>query len=98
MGLPCVVLYKMARLNYFIGKMLVDIDFFSLPNILLNKKIQPELLQDEVTGERISDEILKICNNREKVVADLKSACAKLGERGAAERIARKILEVAEND
>ena len=95
MGLPCVVLYKMARLNYFIGKMLVDIDFFSLPNILLNKKIQPELLQDEVTGERISDEILKICNNREKVVADLKSACAKLGERGAAERIARKLLSVA---
>ena len=97
MGLPCVVLYKMARLNYFIGKMLVDIENFSLPNILMGKKIQPELLQDEVTGERISEEILKICNNREKVVADLKSACTKLGERGAAERIAKKILQVAEN-
>ncbi len=97
MGLPCVVLYKMARLNYFIGKMLVDIENFSLPNILMGKKIQPELLQDEVTGEKIAEEILKICNNREEVVTDLKTACAKLGEPGAANRIAQKILQVAEN-
>ena len=96
MNLPCVVLYKMARLNYFIGKMLVNIENFSLPNILMNKKIQPELLQDEVTGERIAEEILKICSNRAKVVADLKLACAKLGEHGAARRIAEKILQVAE--
>lgn len=95
MGLPCVVLYKMAKLNYLIGKMLVDIDYFSLPNILMGKEIQPELLQGEVTGEKISDEILKIYNNHEKVVADLKSACAKLGEHGAAGRIAEKLLSVA---
>ena len=87
----------MARLNYFIGKMLVNIENFSLPNILMGKKIQPELLQDEVTGERIAEEILKICANREKVVADLKTACAKLGEHGAARRIAEKILSVAKN-
>lgn len=97
MGLPCVVLYKMARLNYFIGKMLVDIENFSLPNILMGKKIQPELLQDEVTAAKIVEEILKILGNRENIVADLKSACAKLGEPGAATRIAKKILEVAEN-
>lgn len=97
MNLPCVVLYKMARLNYFIGKMLVNIENFSLPNILMGKKIQPELLQDEVTGEKIAEEILKICANREKVVSDLKTACAKLGEHGAACRIAKKILQVAIN-
>ena len=62
------------------------------------KKIQPELLQGEVTAEKISDEVLKICANREKVIADLKSACAKLGEPGAAERIAKKILQVAESN
>lgn len=98
MGLPCVVLYKMARLNYFIGKMLVKIDSFSLPNILMGRKIQPELLQDEVTGEKISAEIVKLYRGetqREQVVADLKLACDKLGEGGAAERIAKKILEVA---
>ena len=99
MNLPCVVLYKMARLNYFIGKLLVDIENFSLPNILAGKKIQPELLQDEVKAERIVEEVLKLDrgeSHREKVVADLKDACAKLGEGGAVERVAQKILEVAE--
>lgn len=98
MNLPCVVLYKMARLNYFIGKLLVDIEFFSLPNILAGEKIQPELLQDEVTAEKIVAEISKLYRGeswREKVVADLQSACAKLGGTGAAVRVAKKILEVA---
>ena len=98
MNLPCVVLYKMARLNYFIGRLLVDIENFSLPNILAGKKIQTELLQDEVTTDKITAEILKLYrgeNYREKVVAELQDACAKLGDRGAAERVARKILQVA---
>lgn len=95
LNLPCVVLYKMARLNYFIGKLLVHIENFSLPNILAGKKIQPELLQDEVQPEKIVEEVLKLYrgeSHREKVVEDLKLACAKLGEPGAAQRVAKKIL------
>ena len=98
MNLPCVVLYKMARLNFFIGKLLVDIENFSLPNILAGKRIQPELLQDEVTTERIVAEISKLYrgeSHREKVVADLQAACAKLGGTGAAARVSKKILDVA---
>ena len=99
LNLPCVVLYKMARLNYFIGKLLVNIENFSLPNILAGKKIQPELLQDEVQPKKIVEEILKLYrgeSHREKVLSELKSACEKLGKPGAAERVAKKILEVAE--
>ena len=98
LNLPCVVLYKMARLNYFIGKLLVHIENFSLPNILAGKKIQPELLQDEVQPEKIAEEVLKLYrgeSHREKVLSELKSACKKLGEPGAVHRVAKKILEVA---
>ena len=95
LNLPCVVLYKMAPLNFFIGKLLVDIKFFSLPNILADEKILPELLQDEVTPEKISAEVLKILDNRAEVLKNLQSACAKLGESGAAARVAKKILETA---
>ena len=95
LNLPCVVLYKMAPLNFFIGKLLVDIKFFSLPNILADEKILPELLQDEVTPEKISSEVLKILDNRSEVVKNLQAACKKLGEHGAAARVAKKILETA---
>lgn len=95
LNLPCVVCYKMAALNFFIGKLLVDIKYFSLPNLLANEKILPELLQEEVTPERISREVEKLLDNRPHVVAKLQSACAKLGGEGAAARVAKKILETA---
>lgn len=98
LNLPCVVLYKMAPLNFFIGKLLVDIKFFSLPNILADAAIQPELLQSDVTPQKISAETLKIINNRAHVVDKLQAACSKLGESGAANRVAKKILETAGGD
>ncbi len=100
MNLPCVVIYKMAKVNFLIGKFLVKINHISLPNLLLNKRIQPELLQDEVKAETIAAEIVKLYRgefHREKVVDELKLACAKLGDKGAANRIAKKILRVAES-
>ncbi len=99
LGLPCVVLYRMAKLNYFIGKLLVDVKYFSLPNLLLGKGIQPELLQDEVESRRISEEIRKLYRGtpeRETVTAGLRQASERLGPPGAAERIAEKILAAAE--
>ena len=95
LNLPCVVLYKMAPLNFFIGKLLVDIKFFSLPNILADEKILPELLQEEVNPEKISSEVLKILDKRDNVVKKLQAACSKLGEPNAALRVAKKILETA---
>lgn len=95
LNLPCVVLYKMAPLNFYIGKLLVDIKFFSLPNILADEEIQPELLQDAVTPQRISSAVSTLLNNRAHVVDNLQAACAKLGGTGAANRVAKKILETA---
>ena len=97
LNLPCVVLYKMAPLNFFIGKLLVDIKFFSLPNILAGEKILPELLQAEVTPENISAEVIKILDARAEFVKKLQAACAKLGESGAAARVAKKILEITDS-
>lgn len=99
MGLPCVTLYRMAKLNYFIGKMLVDITYFTLPNLLLNRGIQPELLQDEVNTERIFAEGSRFLHDEayyEKVKAGLREAVAVLGEPNAAERVAGRILAAAE--
>ena len=95
LGLPCVVLYKMAPLNYLIGKLLVDINYFSLPNILADEKILPELLQNDVTPEKISSEVIKLLENRETIIKKLQSTCKKLGNVGAVNRIAKKILETA---
>ena len=84
--------------NYFIGRLLVDIENFSLPNILAGEKIQTELLQGEVRAEKIAEETLKLYRGeavREKILEELEKVCKKLGGGGAAERIAEKILKAA---
>ncbi|MBD3879794.1 MAG: lipid-A-disaccharide synthase [Quinella sp. 1Q5] len=98
LNLPCVVLYKMAPLNFLIGKLLVDIKYFSLPNILADEEILPELLQNDVTPEKISYELQRILANRSEIVERLQSACKRLGEPGAAARVAKKILETANEE
>ncbi len=99
MGLPCVALYRMAPLNYAIGKLLVDIDNFTLPNILAGRAVQQELLQDQVTGEQVYKAARRFyaeSGYKEQVLAGLKEAVAKLGEPGAAERVAARILAAAD--
>ncbi len=98
LNLPCVVLYKMATLNFFIGKLLVDIKYFSLPNILADEEILPELLQNDVTAEKISAEVLNLLEKHSEIVNKLQSACEKLGKPGAAARVAKKILETANEE
>lgn len=101
LGLPCVVLYRLSRLSYFVGKLMVHVEHFSLPNILLGEGFQKELLQDEVQPERIAEELMKLYpgeQHRIEVLGKLKEASAKLGAPGAAGRAAEKIIAAARGE
>lgn len=50
---PMVICYKFNTLTYLLAKWLVKLKWFSLPNLLANKTLVPELLQDEVCPEKI---------------------------------------------
>ena len=54
---PMVVGYRISGLSYRIvtGLGLMKIDRFSLPNVLANEPIVPELMQDECTAENLAD-------------------------------------------
>ena len=94
----CVVLYRMGRLNYFLGRLLVHIESFSLPNIILGEPFETELLQEAVEPGRIAEEVrclLPGSPRREQVLAKLRAACDLLGPPGASGRVAEKILAAA---
>ena len=100
LALPCVVLYRLSTLSYMVGRVLVHIDRFSLPNILVGETFEPELLQDEVEPHRIAREALLMCRGgrrRQEVMEKLDTACRYLGPPGAADRIAGRILAAAEH-
>ncbi len=55
---PMVVAYKMAPLSYAVISRMLKSPYISLPNLLAGKQLVPELLQDEVTPQRLAAEIV----------------------------------------
>lgn len=50
---PMVITYKFNFITYMLAKLLVKLKWFSLPNLLANETLVPELLQDDVVPEKI---------------------------------------------
>ena len=60
LGIPQVVAYRLARPTYHIAKRLFKLPRFSLPNIVAGREVVPELLQDEVTPEKVAATALSL--------------------------------------
>ncbi|MDP7026928.1 MAG: lipid-A-disaccharide synthase [Candidatus Marinimicrobia bacterium] len=96
-GTPMIVTYKMATLSWWLSKILVNVPFAGMVNILAEEEIMPELLQENATVEKLSSTALSILNNSEilqKMKEDLNLIQNKLKGEGASKRAAIKILEL----
>ena len=95
LGTPMIVIYKMSRLSWHILRALVKLELSGLPNVIAGREIVPELLQDQVTAERITPialELLQDPKKRKEQQAHLRWVYEQLGEPGAAKRTAQLIL------
>ena len=98
MELPTLLIYRVNSLTYWLSKLLVHIDSIGLPNIIMGRRIMPELWQDEVTAKHIAQVIVPILTDTSRH-DELKQAMAEvrrtMGQSGAVQRIAKTILEFA---
>ncbi len=88
---PMIISYKGPELFYMIYKMVRCINMVSLPNIILNEEIVPELIQKLSNPEKISEEILKILNDenyRTYMKLKLRNVKEKMMSSNAAEKAA----------
>ena len=65
LGVPQVVVFKISKLSYLIGKLLIKVNFISLVNLILSRNCIKELIQDQFNTITIVDELKKIENNVE---------------------------------
>jgi lipid-A-disaccharide synthase len=96
-GVPMVIIYRLSPLSYLIGRLLVKVKCIGLANIVVGKKVVPELIQGDVTPQRIAHEAAMILRNpatREKIETEFKLVKEKLGERGASHRVAHIALHM----
>jgi len=97
MHTPMIVLYRVSPLSFWIGKKVIKVPFIGLPNLVAEEKIVPELVQDELTTERLvveSLEILRDGGRRRDIINGLVKVREKLGEKSASRRTAQIALEM----
>ncbi len=78
-GVPEVVCYKGSFLSYQIGKRLVKVKYISLVNLIMDKPVVKELIQNELTAPNLMRELDSILNDEARIIA-LKSDYARLRE------------------
>ncbi|MGB9606739.1 MAG: lipid-A-disaccharide synthase, partial [Bryobacteraceae bacterium] len=65
LGVPMVVFYKVSRLTWLLGRPLVRVPFYSMVNLVAGRAVVPELIQNEVRGERLAAEALRLLRQPE---------------------------------
>jgi len=78
---PMVTFYRVTSLSWALGKLLVDVPFYSMVNLIAERRVVPELMQEAMTGECIAAETARLLDDvheREKMKVELARVAAKL--------------------
>ena len=100
LGTPLVSFYRVSPLTWHIGRPLVNVPFYTMVNLVAGKRVIAELIQDDMTGERIASEALVLLESesaRNEMKAGLGEVARLLASHGdpleeSARRIAASLL------
>ena len=84
MEVPMIIAYKVSPISYWMAKRIVKVPHIGLVNLVAGEGVVPELVQDEVTPERLAHEAVTILdsdNLRENMIEKLRGIKVSLGKR-----------------
>lgn len=94
---PMIIVYRLAWLTYGLARLLVRVNHIGMVNIIAGETVVPELIQADVTAERIvmeSQTIFQDSELRQRIAKKLAEVREKLGSPGAAGRVADMALSM----
>ncbi|MCP5541241.1 MAG: lipid-A-disaccharide synthase [Akkermansiaceae bacterium] len=95
-GLPYCLVYRVAWLTYVVGRLLVEVEFLGIVNVIAGREVVRELLQGDATGPKIAAELSRLLGDaaaREALRIDLAGVVETLGAGGAHGRAAEAVME-----
>ena len=97
---PEIICYKGDHLSYLIAKQLIKVNYIGLPNLIMDKPIIKELIQNDFNRINLKNELSELLFNPEKrqqIAADYNALEQKLGGGGASEKVAALMLSPISN-
>jgi len=94
---PMVVVYRVSALTWLVGKLLVNVPYYSMVNILANKELVPELMQHDFNAANVAARVEYVLDHpeaREEMIRGFQALKPRLGQGGAIERAAHAIVGV----
>ena len=94
---PLIVVYKMSWISYRIARTLIQVPYISLVNLLADRQVVPEIIQGDLTPERIAEEVRSVWDDgdKRKAVSDgLADVRRSLGASDAGRNTADMVLEL----
>jgi lipid-A-disaccharide synthase len=94
LGTPLVIVYKESALNWHTLGSLITAEHYGLANLIAGRRIVTELIQDQLSGESLAEELLGLLDpvRNAAMRSELKGVAEKIGEPGASARAAQSIL------
>lgn len=94
-GVPEVVCYKAGKISYVIAKQLIKVKYISLVNLIMDKEIVKELIQDDLNEQNLKIELDKLLKQetRNKLLTDYSELKTKLGGSGASQKTAELMIK-----
>jgi lipid-A-disaccharide synthase len=101
LGLPMVVVYRLSRLTYALGRPFVRVPHFAMANLIAGRSVVKELIQSDFRPEATAAEALRLIEAgtyREEVTAGLAEVRQRLGGPGASARAAAVVQRLLRDD
>ena len=96
-GVPEVVCYNGGAINVWLARRLIKIEFISLVNLIMEREVVRELIQQELTPKNLAEELGRLLNDvgyRSRVEQDLNTLRVKLGGPGASAKAASGMWKI----
>ena len=94
--MPFVLIYKVAWPTYLGARLVVNVEYLGMPNLLAGKEVVPEFIQHRADPGAIAGVVRPLMEDapaREQMISEFDTIIGKLGTGGATERAARAVIE-----
>jgi len=101
LGTPEVIVYRISQATWMLGKFLLRVRLFGIVNIILGEEVVPELFQDKMTPQAVSQTALRLMDDvwiQSRIRANYEKLRRQLGSGNVAERVADAVAKLANSE